>query len=371
MPELPAATPSARARAALLCGGLFAVNIAAWIWAWMLFAGNPLLLGTAILAYSFGLRHAVDADHIAAIDNAARKLIDAGRSADATGLFFSLGHATVVVLASLGIALAASSLQAALAPLKPLAGALATGFSALCLFALALANSLILLSVVRLVLARRRGLPATGEPPGQRGLLGLLLRGLFRLVSRSWHLYPLGFLFGLGFDTATEIGVLGVAAAQASQGLSLAATLVFPTLFTAGMALIDTLDAVMMAGIYRWALGEPARKLYYNAAVTAGSVAVAAAVGSIELLGLIGGEGGMRSGFWRVVTGLNDHLGAVGFTIVALFAASWVTLAAQRTAVGPRAPLWIQSARMCAGRPRSVTTADPETEAGGGGGGGG
>jgi high-affinity nickel-transport protein len=288
-----------------------------------------VLLATAFLAYTFWLRHAVDADHIAAIDNATRKLIETGRPAVTTGLYFSLGHASVVVLASLGIATAAASLQASFAPLMPWANTVATGFSALCLFALAIANTAVLIAILRLFGALRRGgAPVESELRrllAKRGLLGRLLRGLFGLITRSWHMYLVGFLFGLGFDTATEIGVLALSAVEASHGLPLAAIMVFPALFAAGMALVDTLDAMLMDGAYRWASIEPARKLYYNLTVTLTSIVVAAAIGAIELLGLYSDNLASGGAFGRIVATLNDNFTAIGAAIVAVFAATWLT----------------------------------------------
>ena len=316
-----------RVRAAGLCALLVAANAAAWGWAWLCFGADPVLLGTAFLAYCFGLRHAFDADHIAAIDNATRKLIETRQEAGTTGLFFSLGHATVVVLAALAIAVATDRIQPRLASFAPVAGALSTGFSAVCLFALALANCVILFSIARLFKALRSGVqPVEAELRrllSQRGLLGRLLRGLFRLISKSWHMYPLGFLFGLGFDTATEIAVLAVAATQASHGLPLPMIMAFPLLFTAGMMLIDTLNSLLMTGAYRWASVEPWRKLYYNSAITFLSVVVAVVVGAIELLGLLSGAG-TGKGFWPLIAELNDHLAAIGALIVALFVISWL-----------------------------------------------
>jgi high-affinity nickel-transport protein len=315
-------------RVSAMCGGLIIINAAAWLWAGMAFAGDPVLLGTAFLAYAFGLRHAVDADHIVAIDNATRKLIAAGQRATATGLFFSLGHATVVALAVLVIALASARLPTSLSTFGPLLGTIGTAVSAASLFALAVANTVILVAVCRLFLALRRGeQPVEAELTrllAQRGLIGRLLRGLFRLIAKSWQMYPLGFLFGLGFDTATEIGLLAVSAAQAAKGLPLPAIMVFPALFTAGMALVDSLDGVMMAGAYRWAAAEPLRRLYYNLAVTSLSVVVAVAIGGIEVIGLIIGDAEPASAFWSLVAGLNNHFGALGAGIIALFAVAWL-----------------------------------------------
>jgi nickel/cobalt transporter (NiCoT) family protein len=310
-----------------MCAGLVLANGAAWVWAWAEFAGHPVLLGTAVLAYAFGLRHAVDADHIAAIDNATRKLIEAGRPARGTGLFFSLGHATVVVLAVVAIAVAAGRLPAGVAQFEPRAGAIATAISAASLFALAVANTVILVAVCRLFAAARRGeQPAEAEFArllAQRGLIGRLLRGVFRLIARSWHMFPLGFLFGLGFDTATEIGLLAVSAAQAANGLPLPAILVFPALFTAGMALVDSLDGLMMAGAYRWAAAEPHRKLYYNLVVTSLSVVVAVAIGGIEVLGLASNSW-PASGIGAAIAALNEHFGEIGAAVIALFALAWI-----------------------------------------------
>jgi high-affinity nickel-transport protein len=316
-----------RARVGAICVILITANAAAWSWAWLAFAGNPALLASAVLAYGFGLRHAVDADHIAAIDNATRKLIEVGRDARTTGLFFSLGHATVVVLATVAVALSSVGLQTVFVGLKPLAGIFSTAVSATCLFALAIVNGVILITVCRVLAAVRRG-----ERPleagldrltAQPGLLGRLLRGLLRLVSRSWHLYPLGFVFGLGFDTASEIGLLGVSAAQAANGLPIAAIMVFPALFTAGMMLLDTLDGIMMAGAYRWATSEPLRKLHYNLVITLISVVVASVVGGIELAGLATGDD--AAGWFRpMIAALNDNLSTIGVAIIVLFALTWI-----------------------------------------------
>ena len=311
-----------------LAACLMAANVAVWGWAWAEFHDNAMLLGTALLAYVFGLRHAVDADHIAAIDNATRKLIETRRPAIATGLYFSLGHSTVVVLASAVIALTTVGAQASLSQLQPLASNIATVVSALTLFALATANCVVLLPMVRLLAATRRGGPPADAQLAnllvRRGLLGRLLRGLFRFVSKSWHMYPIGFLFGLGFDTATEIGVLAVSAAQASHRLPLSAMMVFPVLFAAGMTLVDTLDTLLMAGAYRWASAEPVRKLYYNIAITLISVVVAVAIGGIQLLGLLADRLGAVGGVGDAIGRLGDHSAAIGTAIVAGFALTWL-----------------------------------------------
>src|SRR5271167_4884190 len=198
---------------------LISANLLAWAWAFATFHGYPLLLATAFIAYGFGLRHAVDADHIAAIDNVTRKLMQDGQRPVATGLFFSLGHSTVVVLASVAIALTAGALQGRLEAFRAIGGVVGTLVSAAFLFLVAGANFVILCSVYRTFQEVCRGGAYVEDDLNhvlaQRGLLGRLFRPTFRLVAKSWHMYPLGFLFGLGFDTATEIGGLGISAAEA------------------------------------------------------------------------------------------------------------------------------------------------------------
>jgi high-affinity nickel-transport protein len=236
---------------------LIAVNLLVWVWAFAAFHSYPLLLATALIAYGLGLRRAVDADHIAAIDNITRKLMQEGKRPITVGLFFSLGHSTVVFAASLVIALTASSLQQRFPGLIEVGGVVGTLISAFFLIGIAMINFFVLVGVYRLFQRVRRGKTYSEEELNvflsSRGLFGRLLRGLFRLISRSWHMYPLGFLFGLGFDTATEIGVLGISAAEASKGLSVWSILVFPALFTAGMSLVDSSDGVLMVGAYGWA----------------------------------------------------------------------------------------------------------------------
>ena len=310
-----------------LFAGLGAANIAAWIWAIVAFHGYPILLGTAFLAYSFGLRHAVDADHIAAIDNVTRKLMQNGRNSDCSGLYFSLGHSTVVILASLGIAFGAGALSSQFPEIKTVGGVVGTTVSALFLFAIAVANLFILAGVYRAfqrVKSRGEFSDADLDMLSGSGPLTRMLRPLFALIRSAWQMYPLGLLFGLGFDTATEIGVLGISATQAAKGLSIWPLLIFPALFTASMALVDTLDSVLMARAYGWAFVKPARKLYYNLTLTAASVLVALLVGSVEVLGMIADAMSLKGSFWGFVAQLNNQFGAIGYLVIGLFAASWV-----------------------------------------------
>jgi nickel/cobalt transporter (NiCoT) family protein len=317
-----------RGRVIAIYGILLAFNLGAWLWASVAFHRYPLLLGTALLAYSFGLRHAVDADHIAAIDNVTRKLMQDGKRPVAVGFMFSLGHSTVVVVGAGAIAGAALALQHRLDSIRVIGGVIGTLVSAFFLFAIAIVNLIVLRSIYRAFLRVRRGDPYVEEDfdmlLGNRGFLSRLFRPIFKLISRSWHMYPLGFLFGLGFDTATEIGLLGISAAEASRGLSFWAILVFPMLFAAGMSLIDTTDNILMLGAYGWAFLRPIRKLYYNMTITCVSALVALVVGGIEALGLLGQHFGLKGWFWDRVAGLNNNFGALGYFIVGLFALSWI-----------------------------------------------
>ncbi len=326
----PAAAPSRVRRGAPLAGlyaMLGAANIAAWVWAWSLFADRPALLGTAFLAWVFGLRHAVDADHIAAIDNSVRKLMHDGKPALSVGFFFSLGHSTVVVLAAAGIAATAGALHARFEQFRLIGGVIGTAISASFLLLIALVNLVIFRDAWRSYRQVSAGgasdAAAIDQMLAGRGFLTRLFRPLFRAVRRSWHLYPLGFLFGLGFDTATEIGLLGIAATQSAEGLSPWQTMVFPALFTAGMALIDTSDSVLMVGAYGWAFVKPLRKLWYNLAITGASVAVAVLIGGVEALGLIADKFALGGGFWSAVTSLNDNMSSFGFAVIAIFALAW------------------------------------------------
>jgi nickel/cobalt transporter (NiCoT) family protein len=312
--------------------GIYAIllvfNLSAWFWAFFAFRRFPLLLGTAFLAYSLGLRHAVDADHIAAIDNVTRKLMQENKRPVAVGLLFSLGHSTIVVLGSIAIAATALALQHRIDAVKDIGAVIGTLVSTLFLFGIAFVNLLVLQSICRVFNRVRRGEPYVEEDLdlflGNRGFLGRLFRPAFGIIRCSWHMYPLGLLFGLGFDTATEIGLLGISAAEASKGLSLWSILVFPVLFAAGMSLIDTTDNILMLGAYGWAFAKPIRKLYYNITITFVSVLVAFAVGGIEALGLLAGQFHLTGAFWSSVGMLNRNFGALGYIIIGLFALSWI-----------------------------------------------
>ncbi len=318
---------SLRRRIVGIYGLLAAINLLAWAWAAIAFHAQPLLLSTGLLAYGFGLRHAVDADHIAAIDNVTRKLMQQGQRPAAVGLFFALGHSAVVLLVAAAVAATASALQGRFEAWKQLGGVVSTGVSASFLFLVAAMNVAILRGVWQMFRRVRRGdRTADHDLHGLldgRGMLTRLFRPAFRLVSASWHMLPIGFLFGLGFDTATEVSLLGISATQAAHGVSVWSILVFPALFAAGMSLVDTTDGVLMLGAYDWAFVRPIRKLYYNLTITLISIVVALLIGGIEALGLVSDQLRLSGGFWRLIGRLNDNFNGLGFAIIGIFAVSW------------------------------------------------
>jgi high-affinity nickel-transport protein len=303
---------------AMMCLLAF-VNALMWVWAGYAFHLRPALLGTALLAWVFGRRHAVDADHIAAIDNVVRKLVNHQRRAWDCGFFFALGHSATVLMLCLGI-IAVPSIHG-IARLREAADTWGTLFSASFLLAIGLAN---LLTLPRLWRARR-GEPFEVSPSG--GVMSRVLSPVQRLVGRTWHMLPVGFLFGLGFDTASEVALLVLTAQQVVSGLSLADVLVFPAMFTAGMVLMDTADSAVMTGAYGWALREPARRFGYNIAVTTVSVFVAIGVGGIELIGLLAAHVERSSGQVSLVTRILDAIDVTGsyagFVVVAVLLLLW------------------------------------------------
>jgi high-affinity nickel-transport protein len=281
-----------------------------------------------MVAYGLGLRHAVDADHIAAIDNVTRKLMQEGQKPVTVGLFFALGHSSVVLIASAAVALTASLLGARYQGWREIGATVGTFVSFGFLWLIAVVNLLTLRGIWAAFLRVRR--TGTDEHADldmllvQGGVGARLFRPLFRLMRHSWQMFPLGFLFGLGFETATEVMLLGMSAEQASHSMSLASILLFPSMFTAGMTLVDTTDGALMMGAYGWAFIKPVRKLYYNVIVTLTSAAVAFVVGGIEALGLISGHFGFTGGFWDVVAAMNGHFGTLGYAVIGLFVLCWV-----------------------------------------------
>jgi high-affinity nickel-transport protein len=304
---------------------LLTFNISVWLLAFLSFAPYPALLGTAVLAYSFGLRHAVDADHISAIDNVTRKLMQEHKRPVAVGFFFSLGHSTIVVSLCVGLAIAAAFINKELPVWQDIGGLIGTIVSATFLYLIALINILVLWEIFRMFRRVRRGEHYSeqnlDEFLNQRGLMGRFFRPLLRMTDRSWKMYPVGVLFGLGFDTATEVGILAIAATSGTKGLPIYLILLFPALFMAGMMLIDTTDSILMLGAYGWAFVKPIRKLYYNLNITLISVLVALIIGTIEVLSIIIDKAGLSGGIWDVIGALD--LNTIGFIIVGIFLLSW------------------------------------------------
>jgi high-affinity nickel-transport protein len=305
---------------------LLIANIGIWVWALSAFKDNPILLASAVLAYTLGLRHAVDADHIAAIDNVTRKLMQENKTPISAGFFFSLGHSTMVLLMSVAVGCAAVIMESHFAEMKNVGGIISTSISALYLFLLAFFNVLVLLSVIKVFGAvKKNGVMQRDDLDLllSNSILSKIFRPLFRMASRSWHMFPVGFLFGLGFDTASEVALFGMSAAQAAKGTPFWTILIFPALFTAGMSLVDTSDGALMLGAYGWAFKKPIRKLYYNITITLVSVVVAVGIASIESLGLIQDKLELKGIFWSLIAQINQNFGLLGYGIIAIFLASW------------------------------------------------
>ena len=296
------------------------LHLAGWgLFAWYV-RGYAPLAGLGTLAYTFGLRHAFDADHIAAIDNTTRTFLQRGHRSMGTGFFFSLGHSSVVLGLTVALVLGTRSVSASLPSLQSYGSIVGASVSGVFLLLIALLNLLVLLDVVGAFRAMRRG-DHDEERLEQRlldrGLMGrLLLRRVGDRIDRSWKMYPLGLLFGLGFDTATEIGLLALAAGVATDRLPVLAILSLPLLFAAGMSLLDTIDGAFMSHAYGWAFSSPVRKVYYNITVTGLSVLVAVAVGGVELLQVAARELGHGLGIVDP-----SRLGAL---VVAVFVGTWL-----------------------------------------------
>jgi high-affinity nickel-transport protein len=297
---------------------------------WGLFAyyssSLPALAGLGALAYTFGLRHAFDADHIAAIDNTTRKLLQENQRPLGVGFFFSLGHSTIVFGLATGLAVAARAVSSGIPTLQAWGGAIGAGVSGTFLWAIGVLNLLVLLDILRIYRDLKRGSydrERLEQRLLDRGFMNRFFIGrLAGGIRSSWQMYPLGALFGLGFDTASEVGVLALAAGVATHHVPVLAIVSLPLLFAAGMSLMDTIDGAFMSHAYGWAFANPIRKVYYNITVTGLSVAVALLVGTVELLQVVVSKLGLDDGVWGVVSRLD--FGLLGYAIVGLFVATWV-----------------------------------------------
>jgi nickel/cobalt transporter (NiCoT) family protein len=334
-----ALSPAEWSRLAMMLAVLVALHLLGWVTlvyivepARLSLGGKAFGIGVGLTAYTLGLRHAFDADHIAAIDNTTRKLMSDGQRPLATGFFFALGHSTVVfalaLLLATGVKAIAGPVTDDSSQLHHYTGLIGTSVSGVFLYLIAILNVVVLVGILRVFVRLRRGefdLEEDGAELEQqlenRGLLNRFLGRFTKSITKSWHMYPVGLLFGLGFDTATEITLLVLAGTSAAAGLPWYAILCLPVLFTAGMCLLDTVDGSFMNFAYGWAFSNPVRKIYYNITITGLSVAVALLIGSIELLGLFAGQLGWRGPFWDWLGGLD--LNTVGYVVVGMFVVTW------------------------------------------------
>ena len=319
---------SVRSRLIFTYTSILVATAVVWVWAFYEFSAYPVLLGSAFLAYTLGLRHAVDADHIAAIDNVTRKLMQEGKRPVNVGFFFSLGHSLVVLLASAAVAATAGAFKVKFYPISSFGNIIGTCVSAGFLLILGLINVAIFIQIYKTFKQVKQTGVYSDEDlnvlMSKRGFFSRIFRPLFGMISRSWQMFPIGFLFGLGFDTSTEVAVLGIAATQAAKGISIWSIMIFPALFTVGMALVDTTDGVLMLGAYRWAFLTPIRKLYYNLTITGVSIVVALVVAGIEALGLLRVQLSLKGSFWAFISSLNENFNTIGFFIIGIFLCAWL-----------------------------------------------
>jgi high-affinity nickel-transport protein len=319
-----------KAQAVTTMGMLTAANVTVWVAALVIFRGRVNLIELGGIAYLLGLAHALDADHICVIDNVTRKLMQDGQRPALVGFYFSLGHSTIVLLLTIAIAIGTGTVQSEFSTLAKTGGLLGTLVSAFFLFAVASMNLLVLRSVANTFNRVMRGEAYVDQDLApvlnSMGRIGRTVNPVLRLLDRSWKMYAVGFLFGLGFDTATQVGMLGISATAATHGMHVQDILVFPILFTAGMCFVDTADGVLMLGAYGWAFVHPVRKLYYNLTITAVSVLIAFVVGTLEVLGVIGGKYDLHGAFWHGIGTLNNdyHFGMIGVLVIGIFILSWI-----------------------------------------------
>jgi nickel/cobalt transporter (NiCoT) family protein len=292
-------------------------------------SGQVLGIGLGMTAYTLGMRHAFDADHIAAIDNTTRRLMTEGKRPVSVGLWFSLGHSTIVfglvALLAFGVRALAGQVENESSLLQQITGVVGTAVSGTFLCIIGIINLVILIGIIKVFRNMRHGAydeEALEEQLNKRGLMNRILSGATKTVSKPWQMYPIGVLFGLGFDTATEVGLLVLAGGAAAFALPWYAIMTLPILFAAGMSLLDTIDGCFMNFAYGWAFSRPVRKIYYNITITGLSVAVAMIIGMIELISIVTQQAGITTGPLAAIA--NISLDFVGYAIVALFVLAWV-----------------------------------------------
>ena len=324
-PRLLTFTSAEWLRLAGLYGSIAALHVLGWSLYLHYAAAHPALVGLGLVAYMFGLRHAFDADHIAAIDDTVRYMLQKGRRPLGVGFFFSLGHSTIVLVLAIVITLAAAAVKQDLPELKNIGGILGASVSGAFLWLIGVLNLMVLLDILGVWKKAKAGTHDhrhLEELLLRRGLLNRVFGGrLQKMLNHSWQLYPLGLLFGLGFDTASEVGLLAMTAGASAGNLPVPAVLCLPILFAAGMTLMDTSDGVLMAKAYNWAFVNPLRKIFYNLTTTAISIVVALVIGTIELMQVLIGMLDLRGPFFDFVAEL--EFGVLGYLIVGLFLVAW------------------------------------------------
>ncbi|MFY9930454.1 MAG: HoxN/HupN/NixA family nickel/cobalt transporter [Streptosporangiaceae bacterium] len=329
-------SPSEWARFGAMIATVIGLNVAGWLMLAAAVGGHYQLsktavfgFGTGALAYTLGMRHAFDADHIAAIDNTTRKLVNDGKRPLSVGFFFSLGHSTIVfvlaLLLNFGIRALDEQVKNDNSGLHNITGIVGTTVSGTFLYIIAILNIIIGVGIWRVFREMRTGKYSDEqleEQLNKRGLMNRFFGPMARRADAPWKMYPIGVLFGLGFDTATEVALLVLAGSAVVSGLPFYAILSLPILFAAGMCLFDTADGCFMNFAYDWAFAKPVRKVYYNLTITGLSVFVAVFIGTVEILSLIGGEYNLGGGFWSFMGSFN--INAAGFVIVGVFILTWI-----------------------------------------------
>jgi high-affinity nickel-transport protein len=288
-------------------------------------ARYPALIGLGFVAYMFGLRHAFDADHIAAVDDTVRYMLQKGEKPLGVGFFFSLGHSTIVFALAVAITFAAATVKQDMPALQNLGGIIGASVSGTFLWIIGILNLLVLLDILKVWGQAKTGKHSHDhleELLSQRGFINRLFGGrLQKVINHSWQMYPLGLLFGLGFDTASEVGLLAMTAGASAGNLPVPAVLSLPILFAAGMSVMDTTDGVLMSKAYNWAFINPLRKIFYNLTTTSLSITVALVIGSIELLQVLTTMLRLKGPFFNFIGGLD--FGSIGYIIVGLFLLAW------------------------------------------------
>ena len=320
-----------RRRLGAFAGVIGVLHIVGWGLLLAYGASHPGFLALGGLAYTFGLRHAFDADHITAIDNTTRKLLQSGQKPVGVGFFFSVGHSTVVFLIAVALGFAVKWVVQGVVSdngqLRSIGGAAGTLVSGGFLVLIGVLNLVILLDVIRVYRRMRRGeydREGLEHELSAGGVMTRLFGRLFRVIEHSWQMYPVGFLFGLGFDTASEVALLAISAGAAAQGLPFAAVISLPLIFAAGMSLMDTADGAFMSKAYSWAFASPIRKVFYNITITSLSVFVALFVGVVELAQVLIQLSHLHGGVFGAIVGF-DILGKAGYVIVAAFVIAWAS----------------------------------------------